>query len=48
MSALCAWVDGRGHLLVFLGVVTAEKKAGRQGGHTAAVREEELLDQTNQ
>lgn len=49
VSALCAWVDGRRHLLVFLGVVTAEKKDGRQGGHNAAVREEEeLLDQTSQ
>lgn len=39
-----------GHLLVLLGVVTAEKKDGRQGVHNAAVREEEelLLDQTNQ
>lgn len=54
VSASCARVGGRGHLLVFLGVVTAEKRDGGQGGHNAAARgeevqeEEELLDQTNQ
>lgn len=35
VSASCAWVDGWGHLLVFLGVVTAEKKDGVRGGHNA-------------
>lgn len=51
-SASCAWVDGWGRLLVFLGVVTAEKKNGGQGGQNAAVRGEEVLeelpDQTSQ